>query len=403
MSIVSFTRVIERALIVPARALGASWLVLLVASGCAREQIVTVAAPVQRGPAVRWVVNEARAVAPTPCTPGTTGCATAEDATQHPADEEDEEQPLDARPHPLAAKTTREIDEMVRQDMASLGPMSFGTPTQGALLNAIQLQDDERWELVRPVYSWGTEETIKYLATAIDTVRAQFPDTPKIYIGNLSAQRGGKLRPHVSHQAGEDVDIGYYYTKDVKWYTRATASNLDRPRTWALIRALLSKTDVRYIFIDTGLQRLLRQYAESIGEDPQWIESVFKGGPDGPAVIRHAPGHATHIHVRFYNPIAGETARLCYGSLVRYGKVLPSRFFISHRVKKGDTLIGIAKRYRVTVEDIKKANGMRGDRIQANKVYKVPQSGPATPPGRDTQVPPRRRPPRPPTGRIATR
>jgi LysM repeat protein len=363
--------------------------------------MVAVAAPVQRGPLVRWVVNEARPVAPTPCTPGSADCNAEDDAARRTP--EDEEEPIDVHPHPLAAKTTREIDELVRHDLASLGAMSFGTPTRGALLNAIHLPESDRWEAVHPAYTWGTEETISYLATAVDAVRAEFPNTPRLYVGNISAQRGGKLRPHVSHQAGEDVDVGYYYTQEVEWYTRATPSNLDRPRTWALIRALLSKTDVRYIFIDTRVQGLLRQYAESIGEDPEWLESVFKGGPDGPAVIRHAPGHATHIHVRFYNPIAGETARLCYGSLVRYGKVLPSQYFIQHRVKKGDTLIGIAKRYRVTVEAIKKANGLRGNVIQANKAVKVPQTGPATPPGRDTQVPPRRRPPRPPTGRIATR
>jgi penicillin-insensitive murein endopeptidase len=396
MSIVNLVRVIERGWV-----LGASGLLLLAATGCARERMAPVAVPVQQGGAVRWVVNEARPLAPTPCTPGNANCAEAEDAASRAMD--DDEQPIDARPHPLATRTTKEIDELVRSDLASLGPMSFGTPTRGALLNAIRVPENQRWELVHPTLAWGTEETINYLATAIDTVRAEFPNTPPIYVGNVSAQRGGKLRPHVSHQAGEDVDVGYYYNRPVEWYTRATAANLDRARTWSFIRALLSKTDVRYIFIDTRVQRLLREYAESIGEDPQWLEGVFRGGPDGPAVIRHAAGHATHIHVRFYNPIAGETARLCYRSLVRYGKMLPSHYFIQHRVKKGDTLIGIAKRYRVTVDAIKKANGLRGNTIQANKAYKVPQTGPATPPGRDTQVPPRRRPPRPPTGRIATR
>jgi penicillin-insensitive murein endopeptidase len=399
MSTVNFTRVVERGW-----ALRASWLILLAATGCARERMAPVAAPVQRGPLIHWVVNEARPVAPAPCTPGAgAACATAaEDATKR-APEEDEE-PLDVRPHPLAAKTTWEIDDLVRRDLASLGSMSFGTPTRGGLLNAIRLPESDRWELVHPATSWGTEETVSYLAAAVDAVRTEFPSTPPIYVGNISAQRGGRLKPHVSHQAGEDVDVGYYYTVPVEWYTRATPANLDRPRTWAFIRALLSKTDVRYIFIDTRVQRLLREYAESIGEDPQWLEGIFKGGPDGPAVIRHAPGHATHIHVRFYNPIAGETARRCYGSLVRYGKVLPSNYFIQHRVKKGDTLIGIAKRYRVTVDAIKRANGMRGNVIQANKAVKVPQQGSVTPPGRgDTQVPPRRRPPRPPTGRIAAR
>jgi murein endopeptidase len=353
------------------------------------------------------VQNEVRGAEAPPCSAGNANCPQAAVAPKEPAatprrKPTPEEDQSSVRPHPLAAKTNREIDAMVREDIESLGSMSFGSGTQGRLLNAVQLRAEDRWELVDPAHAWGTEETVRYLEAAVDAVRNEFPNTPRLYVGHISARNGGRLKPHLSHQAGEDVDLGFYYNEPAKWYTAATSKNLDRARTWALVRALLTKTDVRVIFIDTRIQRWLREYAESIGEAEEWLESVFVGSPELPAVIRQWPGHATHIHVRFFNPIAGETARRCYGSLVRYGKLRPAQYFVQHKVVKGDSLISLAKRYRTTVDAIKRANGMRGNVIQAKKSYKIPQVGSAAP-GRWVRVPARRLPPRPPTGRLATR
>ena len=96
------------------------------------------------------------------------------------------------------------------------------------------MPSDARWIPVDPTHAWGTAETIKYLTTAIDALHREFPNSHPLFIGDLSRQRGGYLQPHLSHQSGKDVDISYFYTRDPKWYARATAANLDRPRTWAM-------------------------------------------------------------------------------------------------------------------------------------------------------------------------
>ena len=288
--------------------------------------------------------------------------------------------------HPLLGKGNDEIERMVQSDLASLGSMTFGTATRGGLLNAVYLPSDARWIPVDPSHAWGTAETIDFLLTALDAVHAEFPDSHPLFVGDLSRQRGGYLQPHLSHQSGKDVDISYFYTRDPKWYTRATASNLDRQRTWAYVRALISRTDVQFIFIDRRVQRLLRSYAEAIGEDRAWLESVFDGIPGEPPIIRHEPGHDTHLHVRFYNPIAEETARRCYNALVQHKKMLPMRYNIAHKVKKGETLGGIAKKYGTTVAALMRANGLKKSAIQANKTYYIPRSGPAAP-AAPTEVP----------------
>lgn len=328
-------------------------------------------------------------------------------ADGEPEEEEEDEPagPLRLRPpatHPLFGKNNDEIERLVQHDLESLGSMSFGTATRGGLINAVYLPKDERWISVDPAAAWGTAETIEYLLTAIDAVHREFPDSHPLFIGDLSRQRGGYLRPHLSHQSGKDVDISYYYTRDPRWYARVTAKNLDRQRTWALVRALISRTDVQYIFIDRRVQRLLRSYAEAIGEDRGWLESIFDGVPSEPAIIRHEPGHDTHLHVRFFNPVAEETARRCYRALVQHKKMLPMRYNISHKVKKGETLSGIAKKYGTTVAALMRANGLEKSVIRADKTYVIPRSGPAAP-AAPLEVPPRRIPPpaRPPTGSLA--
>ena len=55
-------------------------------------------------------------------------------------------------------------------------------------------------------------------------------------------------------------------------------------------------------------------------------------------IIRHAPGHATHIHIRFYNPIAQETARRCHSLLLAAKLTSAPQSYISHKVKKNETL-----------------------------------------------------------------
>jgi murein endopeptidase len=305
--------------------------------------------------------------------------------------------------HPLLGKGNDEIEHMVQSDLASLGSMSFGSATRGGLLNAVYLPEDTRWIPVDRMHAWGTAETIEYLLTAIDAVHAEFANSHPLFIGDLSRQRGGYLQPHLSHQSGKDVDVSYYYTRDPKWYTRATAANLDRQRTWAMIRALISRTDVQFIFIDRRVQRLLRSYAEAVGEDRGWLESIFDGIPGEPAIIRHEPGHDTHFHVRFYNPIAEETARRCYTALVQHKKLLPMRYNITHKARRGDTLSGIAKKYGTTVAALMRANGLKKSVIKADKAYVIPRNGPAAP-ASPLEVPPRRIPPqaRPATGPVAS-
>ena len=308
--------------------------------------------------------------------------------------------PVSPQPkRPWAGLTDRELEQKYQDSPESVGPMSVGSTNAGALVNGVQMPRGPRWELIDPAHAWGTQETVDALSRAIDKVHEQYPDAGPMQIGHLSARRGGPLSPHISHQSGRDVDVSYFYTVPERWFAMANADNLDRAKSWAFVRALLTETDVELILIDHSLQKLLREYAVSAGEDSGWIDEVFDGTSSRRALILHAKGHGTHIHVRFFNPTAQETARRLQPVLMKRGSLPPPMTYVLYRARSGDTLGSLARRYGTTVEAIQAVNSLRNNAIKARRIYRIPvpssqkqlpASRPATPSPR--RVPPAKHP-----------
>jgi len=287
-----------------------------------------------------------------------------------------------------------EIAEALENDLTALGSMSLGRPNRGGLVGAVQIPPGERWEIVQPSRAWATQETVDYLIAAIDKVHEQFPtDTHVAYIGHLSKQHGGPIRPHRSHQSGRDVDVGYYYLNEkAAWYQRAAKSTLDLPRSWAFVRALVTETDVEYIFMNTSVQKLLKKYALSIGEDPAWINRIFQYRGRNPApIIRHAWGHDTHLHVRFYNPVAQHLAARSHNLLMARKVITPGAYSTRYKAKIGDTLGAIAKKFGTSEAELQRLNRWRVRNIRPGAVYTVPSL--RVPRTAQIAIPPRQLPP----------
>jgi len=336
-----------------------------------------------------------------------TPAAEASDDSDEPDDEteEPESAPVtgEHRPHPLDGFSDAQIAQAVRTNLPSLGSMSVGNPNAGLLVNGKNAQKNELYTPIAPGTAWGTEETLAYLDAALRKVHAAIADTPPLELGDISARTGGPISPHLSHQSGRDVDIAYFYLGEQRWYRRGNAENLDLARNWAFVRALVTETDVEFIFMDNSIQALLRDYATSIGEDRAWVEGLFGGGGQR-AIIRYARGHATHVHIRFYNPVAQETARRSYAALVERGIVPPVQSYVQHLVKKGETLGKIAKKYGVSVEAIKRANRLKKSLIREKHPVLIPIAHPRpAPPQQRLAFPPRRLPPNEPDARAAAR
>ena len=268
-----------------------------------------------------------------------------------------------------------EVAKRVSTDLKSLGSMSLGRPNAGALVNGVQMPEGERWDLVIPFRAYATQETIDYLVTAIDAVHTAFPGAHKLSVGHLSKETGGRLYPHRSHQSGRDIDIGYYYVPEkAEWYRPATKQTLDLDRTWAFVKSFVVDTDVEMIFMDRRVQKLVKAHALSIGEDPAWLNSLFQYKSRHPEpLIRHAPGHRTHLHVRFYNPKAQLLGVQAYDALVKTKVIKPRHSLVPYQTRANDTLAALAQKAGTSAATIKKVNGIGG--LRPGQLLYVPMRG----------------------------
>lgn len=282
------------------------------------------------------------------------------------------------------------LREVAGRDPRALGPLSIGTPDAGLLVNPMPFPEGSLWKLREPDDSWGTDETIGFVLTAIEAVEARYPGSPRLVIGDLSNRRGGRLDRHRSHQAGRDADVGLYYRRgEASDFHAARARDLDAPRTWELVRALVTETDVERIFIDRTLMRALYDQAVAEGEDRGWLADIF-GRTSEKGIIQHERRHKDHLHVRFYNRRAQEHGRIVYPVLVEAGVAPPPT--VRHRMRTGETLGHVARRYGTSVRAIQQANGLRSTRVRAGRSYVIPiRKAPVD--GGPIQVPARRLPP----------
>lgn len=221
---------------------------------------------------------------------------------------------------PLADLSDADILLRLRERPESLGTAIIGSPNRGQLINGVHVPERPFWKLVTPERSYVTPAVVASLERAVRTVRRSHANTPPLGIGDASREGGGWLRPHRSHQAGVDVDMGYYYRGGYAWYVKANADTLDRARTWSLVKAFLAGGNVEYIFIDKAVQGLLREHAEQQNEPAEYLDWVF-GSQLKRGVVRHTWGHDDHIHVRFNDPEATKRGLRLYPIMKQAGMV----------------------------------------------------------------------------------
>lgn len=188
-----------------------------------------------------------------------------------------------------------------------------GKPQAGKLVNGVQMPTGPGYYRRRPERSWGTAETIDALLDAIDVVRSYHPNAHDLAIGDLSAEHGGKLAKHVSHQNGRDADVGFYFKnlsrQGPRAFYRTSRHPVDFETTWTFLKALAGSSDaesrVDYMFISYDVQKRFYNWAKKRGEDAYLLERMFqypRGKRAMRGLIRHEPGHSNHIHIRFKCP-----------------------------------------------------------------------------------------------------
>lgn len=182
--------------------------------------------------------------------------------------------------------------------------VSYGAASGGRLFNGVPLKTTEGLDVRSVAHAYGTERVVRLLRTAAKDVTTRWPNTPPLVVGHLSYKKGGPMSPHKSHQSGRDADISYYYRGNVRTenFFEMTVQTFDARKNWHLFKSLVDSGQVEFIFISYYLQKPLYKYAKSIGYTDEQLEEILqyprsKYKPTG--IIRHAPGHDDHFHIRF--------------------------------------------------------------------------------------------------------
>lgn len=210
-----------------------------------------------------------------------------------------------------AARITavRSHERITPRLLTGLG-QSIGEPWAGRLQHATELPPGDGYVIRHPSRAFGTQTTIELVERAIGETLEAFPDEHPLAIGDISAQSGGPISQHRSHQAGRDIDVGLFYTEQPAGYpesfVHATEDNLDIPATFKLLESFVDTEDddggVQMIFLDYDVQGILYNWAIDHGFSERRLGHIFQyahGRDSSEGIVRHWPAHDNHMHVRF--------------------------------------------------------------------------------------------------------
>lgn len=176
------------------------------------------------------------------------------------------------------------------------------------LQDGVQLPDLPLfYNRIVPDSSWGTQNMVDVLIQATRHMRWLMPSASKIVIGDISHPHGGVFEGHKSHRGGIDADVGIFKVggwQSPHGFTDLSPDEFDVEANWALISTFLETGKVDMIFLDRGLIARLKAYTLKTGLlSTEEADRIFP--PEGSrssweniGVVRHAPGHTGHLHLR---------------------------------------------------------------------------------------------------------
>lgn len=189
---------------------------------------------------------------------------------------------------------------------------SVGTPGHGRLIGGVSFDPKgERrgkgW-VMNPGRTrlYGTRQTVDAVKGCLAQYRATYRDlrkAPPVNVGDLSERAGGAAPPHVSHESGRDIDLGYVTRPPQSpglFDREATPQNLDVEKQWFLVRCFLDHRATQAMFIEWSVVKALRAHVE---KRPALKRKYLRFFPAAqPNVIKADSDHRTHMHVRFHCP-----------------------------------------------------------------------------------------------------
>ncbi|MEZ4426827.1 MAG: penicillin-insensitive murein endopeptidase [Nannocystaceae bacterium] len=216
-----------------------------------------------------------------------------------------------------SARVKAEADELARA-LAKIkvrgNGVSVGFPNRGYLQNGVAVpKRADLFTCRKPEYCYGSTHAIRQLLTAATVFKHRTKYEKPLVIGAISKRKGGRFRPHRSHQSGRDIDIRLPVRSSVKGTEAKSLSDIDWDAAWKLVDAFIETGQIQYIFLTWSQQRRLYKAARTAGASKEqlerWIQWPRKPNTNN-GIVRHSEGHDRHIHVRV---ACGPRDRRCGG------------------------------------------------------------------------------------------
>jgi murein endopeptidase/LysM repeat protein len=205
-------------------------------------------------------------------------------------------------PPPPSALASVGLASKLAQIRVRAGGISIGRASRGRLVRGVELPDrPDLYTRRKPEESWGSSHAITQLMAAVTRFRHETGFKRAVVIGGISKARGGRFRPHKSHQSGRDIDIRMPITAAAEGKKHTSAGDIDWRATWQLIHAFIVGGEVEYVFLEYSLQKRLYKAAREAGATKDQL-AMWLQWPNKPktnkGIVRHVKGHVVHFHVR---------------------------------------------------------------------------------------------------------
>ncbi len=199
---------------------------------------------------------------------------------------------------------------------------SVGSTSRGRLLRGVRLGPTPHLRVRNPSQAFGTVELVALVTWAAEQVAGEHPGA-SLNVGDLSRERGGRLRPHRSHRVGRDVDLGFYL-RDATTGEAAESRHFvalprggegtdrsgatftfDDARNWTLIAALVGQdvVPVQYVMVIAPLKERLLAEGRRRGASEELlarVDAVVGPQRTGRGRFARYGTHDSHFHVRVY-------------------------------------------------------------------------------------------------------
>lgn len=242
---------------------------------------------------------------------GLSAPAAAEDPPAPPATES-EISTLRSHLHPVSDEPARRL---LRRSRDRGEGLSQGTTSTGTLVRGVVVpMDGERLRVMRSHHERNRNFAARGLARALtdaaDAVAKAYPDSV-VYLGDISAEGGGDLDGHKSHNCGRDADVAFFVKNaegervnlssfvdfDAEGICCKGKYRFDVERNWLFVKTLIEhEHEAQYIFLYDPLKQLLISHAKSSGEPEALVEkaqSILRQPSD-------SARHDDHFHVRIF-------------------------------------------------------------------------------------------------------